>query len=188
MTFQGGDITVWSDRGNVYAGRGDKATVNAGAPQYICENGLCTLTFTPPVVGSGIRAMTYAPNENAPAPPIGDLYIFTPSGFVDAGEAGIAGGNLVIGAMNGILNAANISFTGQAVGLPPPSQTLSLGVLTGSTPDLGTKNSISSIAIAEGSRVASTQPIEDIVLRWVDVEVIDVDWNRGVVGSPDEDD
>ena len=27
MTFQGGDITVWSDRGNIYAGQGDKATI-----------------------------------------------------------------------------------------------------------------------------------------------------------------
>jgi hypothetical protein len=132
--------------------------------------------------------MTYAPDENTPAPPIGDLYIFTPSGFVNAGEAGISGGNLVIGAMNGILNLANISFTGQAVGLPPPGQGAGLGVLSGSSTgaDLSSKGAISSLATTGEARVASTQPIEDIVLRWVDVQVIDVDWNRGVVGSPDE--
>jgi filamentous hemagglutinin family protein len=187
MTFEGGDITIWSDTGNVYAGRGDKATVNAGVPKYTCKNDVCSLTFTPPTVGSGIRAVTYAPDENTPAPPIGNIYIFTPSGFVDAGEAGISGGNVILGAMNGVLNAANISFTGQAIGLPPASQGVSLGALTG-TSDLS-KSIISSdtgaLATAQ-ERVASAQPIEDIVMRWVDVNVIDVDWSRGVVGGEDE--
>ena len=147
---------------------------------------MCTLVFTPPVVGSGIRALTYATDENTPAPPIGNLYTFTPSGFVDAGEAGISGGSLVIGAMYGILNVANISFTGQAVGLPPAAQGVSLGALMGSsTADLAVKNSISSNTGGSEQRGCLSRPIEDIVLRWVDVEVVDVDWSRGVVGGAD---
>ena len=190
MTFQGGDITVWSDRGDINAGKGNKATINAGSPKYTCKNGVCALTFTPPTVGSGIRALTYAPDQDTPAPPIGNLYIFAPSGFVDAGEAGISGGNLIIGAMNGVLNAANISFTGQAVGLPPASQGLSLGVLTG-TANLGDKAALAQEMGVLGSTnggATAARPIEDIVMRWVDVNVIDVDWSRGVVGGEDEGD
>jgi hypothetical protein len=190
MTFQGGDITVWSDKGNINAGKGSETAISVSAPVWSCDsNGVCSLSFAPPpVVGSGIRALTYASGPTTPAPAAGNIYLFAPQGVVNAGEAGISGSNLVIGAMYGILNVANISFTGQAVGLPPPSQGAGLEVLTGSYTgaDLSSKSNISSLTATGEARVAPAQPIEDIVLRWVDVQVIDVDWNRGVVGSPDE--
>ena len=187
MTFRGGDITVWSDRGNVYAGKGDRAAVNAGSPQYICKNGICTLTFTPPIVGSGIRAMTYAPDEFTPAPPIGDLHIFTPSGFVDAGEAGMSGGNLFIGAMYGVLNVANISFAGQTVGLAPATQGLSLGVLTGVT-NLLDKTGLAQQMAALGtarSNQAATQAVADMV-KWFDVKFVGFDLTSPVAGGEDD--
>ena len=159
MTFEGGDITVWSDQGNINAGKGDKATINAGSPKLTINptTHVSTVTFTPPTVGSGIRALTYAPNENTPAPAIGNLYIFAPSGFVDAGEAGISGGNLTIGAMNGVLNAANISFTGRAVGLPPSSQGASLGALMG-TSDLSKGNISTDMGASRLPRKGSPLP------------------------------
>jgi hypothetical protein len=183
MTFQGGDITMWSDQGNIYAGKGNKDTVNAGVPKYVDG----TLTFiTPPTVGSGIRAMTYAPGENTPAPAIGNLNIFTPSGFVDAGEAGISGGNLVIGAMYGILNVANISFTGQAVGLPPAAQTLSLGALTGTT-NLGEKTIVSqdsgALGSARGSAGNSALQATEEMVKWFEVRFISFDLTSPVAGG-----
>ena len=35
MTFQGGDITVWSDQGNINAGKGAKAAINASLPTIL---------------------------------------------------------------------------------------------------------------------------------------------------------
>ena len=62
-------------------------------------------------------------------------------GDIDAGEAGISGGTVVLGA-TAILNASNISFTTGSVGLPAASQGVSLGALTG-TSDMS-KSTISS--------------------------------------------
>jgi filamentous hemagglutinin family protein len=183
MTFQGGDITVWSDRGNVNAGRGDKEAVSVREPTYSCVSGVCTVKFAPPAVGSGIRALTYAPAENVPAPPEGNIYLFAPSGIIDAGEAGISGASVTLGA-TAILNVANISFSTGSVGLPAASQTVSLGALTGTT-NLGEKGTVSQntgvLAGAQGG-VGSTQPIEEM-LKWVNVQVVSYD--LGFQGEPE---
>ncbi len=187
MTFQGGDITVWSDRGNINAGKGDKAAISASTPTYHCKDGVCSVTFSPPAVGSGIRALTYAPDENTPAPPAGDIYLFAPQGVIDAGEAGISGGKIILGA-TAILNASNISFTTGSVGLAGASQGVSLGALTGSS-DLSGKNSISSDtgALAQAQeRVASAQPIEDMVVKFIDVKVMSYDLTFGAGEGPDD--
>jgi hypothetical protein len=188
MTFQGGDITVWSDQGSINAGKGSKTAINASPPQYSCSNGVCTETFTPPAVGSGIRALTYATNPNTPAPPEGNIYLFAPSGDIDAGEAGISGGTVVLGA-TAILNASNISFSTGSVGLPAASQGVSLGALTG-TSDMS-KSTISSDtgALATSQeRVTSAQPIEDMVVKWIDVKVMSYDLTFGGDDTSEEND
>ena len=129
MTFQGGDIVVWSDLGNINAGKGEKTAVNAGRPQYVDnKDGTYSLKPSTPPLGSGIRAVTYPSDENTPAPPAGDIFLFAPQGVIDAGEAGISGSNVILGA-TAILNASNISFTTGSVGLPAASQGISLGAL-----------------------------------------------------------
>jgi filamentous hemagglutinin family protein len=187
MTFLGGDITVWSDQGSINAGKGDKATISVSPPKVgKGTNGVLTVTFNPPAVGSGIRALTYAPNPNTPAPSEGNIYLFAPSGDINAGEAGISGAQVFLGA-NTILNASNISSTVGSVGLPPPSQGVSLGALTG-TSDL-TKGSISAdtgaLATAQ-ERVASAQPIEDMVVKWIDVKVMSYDLTFGPDAGSDD--
>jgi hypothetical protein len=134
MTFMGGDITVWSDTGGINAGRGSKTAVNASPPTLKWVNGQQVLQFNPPAVGSGIRAVTYDPDGvdgPLPAPPAGDIYLFAPNGIIDAGEAGIAGKNVFIGATQ-VLNAGNISFSAGSVGVPSSSTSSgSLGSLSG---------------------------------------------------------
>ena len=188
MTFQGGDITVWSDQGSINAGKGSKTAIDANPPQYSCKNGVCSEVFTPPAVGSGIRALTYASNPNTPPPPEGNIYLFAPSGDIDAGEAGISGGTVVLGA-TAILNASNISFTTGSVGLPAASQGVSLGALTG-TSDMS-KSTISSDtgALATSQeRVTSAQPIEDMVVKWIDVKVMSYDLTFGGDDASEEND
>ncbi len=184
MTFQGGDITVWSDKGSINAGKGSKTAVNASLPTYSCINGVCSVKFAPPQVGSGIRAVTYAPDENTPAPPPGDIYLFAPQGVIDAGEAGISGGKVFLGAVT-VLNVANISFTAGSVGVPSAAQTVSLGALTGST-NLSDKTIVSqdsgALGSARGASTGSTRAIEDMV-KWFDVKFISFDLTSPVAGG-----
>ncbi len=190
MTFQGGDITVWSDRGNINAGRGSKAVVNAGTPVYTCDKstGVCSLKFTPPAVGSGIRGVSYAPGDNLPAPPPGDIYLFAPQGFIDAGEAGISGGKIFVGAVT-VLNVQNISFSAGSVGVPTQTQSVNFGALSGTT-NIAPKSTVAEesggLGVKSRSLAEQTQPIEEIVMKWLDVKVIDFDMSRGVVGEEEE--
>ncbi|MHC1729277.1 MAG: filamentous hemagglutinin family protein [Syntrophobacteraceae bacterium] len=123
MTFMGGDITTWSNHGNINAGRGSKTAINASPPRLMTVGDTQVLVFDPPAVGSGIRALTYDPDGvDGPldTPLAGDIYLFAPQGVIDAGEAGIAGRNVFLGATQ-VLNVNNISFTAAAVGVPTTS-------------------------------------------------------------------
>ena len=80
MTFQGGNITVWDDMGSINAGRGSKTAVTASPPVTTTINGQPVIAFIPPAVGSGIRAVTYAPGYGLPTPAAGNIYLFAPKG------------------------------------------------------------------------------------------------------------
>lgn len=185
MTFLGGDngmgdITVWSQEGNINAGKGSKTAITASAPTIdYDENGDPYVVWSPPSVGSGIRALTYdpdGPEGNIKQPDAGDIYLFAPTGQIDAGEAGIAGSNIILAAIE-VVNVQNIEVGGAAVGVPDTSlAATSLGALAGSG------------AVSETSKVAEEQAglssaqdrfskyVEDLseslVPKWLAVEVI----------------
>ncbi len=135
--------------------------------------------------GERHQGPTYKSDPNTPAPPEGNIYLFAPSGVIDAGEAGIAGAQVFLGALH-VLNGSNISSTvGSVVGLPASTQGVSLGALSG-TSDLS-KGSISadtgSLAQAQ-ERVASAQAIEDMIVQWIDVKVMSYDLTFGAGVEP----
>lgn len=136
MSFRGGDITFWSDRGSIRAGQGARTAINVEAPKvvYNKQTGETTISFEPPSVGSGIRTLTYDPDGlegPKPAPAFGDVTIFAPEGVVDAGEAGIAGRNVLLAATK-VVNAQNIEIGGTGVGVPSSGVGIStLGSLSG---------------------------------------------------------
>jgi hypothetical protein len=161
-----------------------------GAPVYLCDpiTGICSISVSPPTVGSGIRALTHDPDEAGPllTPVIGDLYIFAPSGELDAGAAGISGGKGYIGAQS-VVNVANFSFSTPSVGLATPSQGISLGNLGGSSSMSAATNVMQDSAMmasTEKESEKSTQPIEEI-MKWVDVKVISFDLGSRRVGEQD---
>ena len=180
MTFRGGDITVWSNLGDVNAGRGSKTAINVSAPTPTWENGALVIKFTPPAVGSGIRALTYdpdGPERPGTAPPEGDIYLFAPQGVIDAGEAGIAGGRVILGATQ-VLNASNISFSSGSVGLPSTSQgAVSLGTLTGLS-SLAQEFKGDDAAGLPGAKNRLNQgesPKDQFAPSWLEVKVIGFD-------------
>jgi filamentous hemagglutinin family protein len=172
MTFRGGDITVWSDLGSVNAGRGSKTTISVAAPKYDTKSK--SLIFSPPAVGSGIRALT---TTDADAPPAGDIYLFAPQGVIDAGEAGIAGGKVVLGATE-VLNARNISFSAGSVGVPAASDaSVSLGALSGSSALTENNKMIEQTALGASKSLADSvvDKVGQLMSGWLDVRVISFD-------------
>ncbi len=173
MTFEGGDITVWDDTGSINAGRGSKTEIDASPPTLREVNGQLVLVFNPPQVGSGIRAVTYAPGFGLPAPPAGNIYMFAPQGVIDAGEAGIAGTNVILGAVQ-VLNANNIIFSGTSVGVPSSANVSGLGALAGTgavTQGMQTQEA-AMMSAAAGKLAQADATAEAFSTAWLEVRVL----------------
>jgi hypothetical protein len=176
MTFLGGDITMWSDQGGINAGRGSRTAISASPPKLVRSdpndpNSPLIVKFTPPAVGSGIRATSYGKE------PPGNINTYAPSGYVDAGEAGITGNKISYYAPT-ILNAQNFTATSG----PVPSTTgagVSLGSLSGAGSIAQASKSMEQSAMvgASGDQGASMKQklMEDLVPSWLDVKVISFD-------------
>ena len=181
MTFSGGDITIWSDEGDINAGRGSKASVNATESSAMFDEitGTWVLEWEAPAVGSGVRTLTFDPDglegpKEEPLP--GDVYLFAPEGEIDAGEAGISGSNVILGATE-ILNAQNISFSQGAVGVPVSTTSVNLGSLAGTSSLTDTagmaEDATSSIASARDEAMQEAmKAMEEFIAKWLNVEVI----------------
>ena len=119
MTLGGGNVVAGSTEGSVNAGKG--VALNGAVQQQVSydEYGNPVVSFLPAVTTSGIRsAVPLGSTVKA-----GTIVLFAPRGVIDAGEAGIAGGNLFLDASS-FKNVANISSsTGVSVGSPaaPPA-------------------------------------------------------------------
>ena len=186
MTYLGGTITAWSNLGSINAGRGSKTTINSQPPHYIDLGGtppVYQLVFTPPSAGSGIRALTYDP---AVLP--GDVYLFAPQGVIDAGEAGIAGGKVVLGATE-VLNSQNISYSAGSVGVPTAESSVSLGSLAGagSVADTGKMLAESSALGGAKDSLAQSNVVDQFLSKFLDVKVINYDTDEGFVGDDKQD-
>lgn len=179
MSFRGGDISIWSDFGNINAGRGSKTAVNVEPPKVnISDTGEVTVTFNPPSVGSGVRTLTYDPDGiqgPQPEPDAGDVYLFAPKGEIDAGEAGIAGKNVFIAAKE-ILNAQNIEIIGgTGVGVPASGENISsLGSLSGEGGLNSTKEMVdqaTDLTDAKDKMQDDSQSLSDSIKpKWLNVD------------------
>jgi len=161
-TTLGGDITIWSDQGSINAGRGSKTEVSVDA------NG-------DPVTGSGIRAVSFDPDGSGPiqAPQPGNVYVYAFRGVIDAGEAGIAGNNVFIGAEQ-VLNTQNISAAGAVVGVPATAATTTIGSLSGTNSVTQSSQALSdAVAALGGTKSQAEQMVDDAMMKWLDVKVID---------------
>ena len=127
------------------------------------------VVFSPPTVGSGIRTLSYIPGPGLQAPPEGNIYLFAPSGTIDAGEAGIAGAEVILGAQQ-ILNVQNISFSVGSVGVPTSQTGPSLGALAGvsNLTQAITPQTLAGVTGQAGA--AGNAGSESFAPQWVDVE------------------
>ncbi len=161
----GGDILIWSTRGDIDAGRGAKTALSVPPPTITAEpSGRINVVFSPPLQGSGIQTLATSDGVKA-----GDVDLFAPRGVVNAGDAGIVAGNLTIAA-TAVLGADNIQVSGIAVGVPV--DTGGLGASLSSV-----SNAASSAASAAATAVETDRTQEepaqlaDSALTWLDVFV-----------------
>ena len=187
MSWLGGDISVWSDGGDINAGRGSRTEVNAGLSQVKTrEDGTKYVERTPVAVGSGIRALTFDPDGvEGPItkPDPGDVYLFAPAGVIDAGEAGIAASNIFLGSRT-VLNVQNISFSQGAVGAPLAAEnTVNIGAISGAgslSAATQAGDLSSTLATVNKELEKSVEKMEETFLpSWLRVEFMGFDVNDG---------
>lgn len=187
MSWLGGDISVWSDGGDINAGRGSRTEVNAGVATVVPNSdGTKSVVRSPVAVGSGIRALTFDPDGvegplSKPEP--GDVYLFAPSGVIDAGEAGIAASNIFLGSRT-VLNVQNISFSQGAVGAPIAAEnTVNIGAISGAgslSAATQAGDLSSTLASVNKELEKSAEKMEETFLpSWLRVEFMGFDVNDG---------
>lgn len=115
FTLRGGDIMIWSDKGDIAAGSSAK-TVASAPPTRVAFNPLSADVLTDLAgiaTGGGIGALATVEGVA-----LANIDLIAPTGVIDAGDAGIrATGNLNLAATR-VLNANNISVGGKTSGAP----------------------------------------------------------------------
>lgn len=146
FTLRGGDLTIWSSRGDIAAGTAAKTVVTAPPTRVLIDaisaeietdlGGLAT--------GGGIGVLASVAGVEP-----GAVTLLAPRGTVDAGDAGIrATGNITIAAAQ-VRNADNIAAGGASVGVPsaPAVAAPSIGGLSAaSSSTAATSNAASDVA------------------------------------------
>ncbi len=113
FTLQGGDILIWSSKGDIDAGKGAKTAASTPPPQIIVRGDQIILDTSNSVSGSGIGVLLGKDGIAA-----GSVDLIAPKGAVIAGDAGIrALGDIYLAAAK-IVGADNIQAGGKQVGVP----------------------------------------------------------------------
>ena len=118
FTLRGGDIMIWSNLGNIAAGSSAKTVATAPPTRVLLDpqSGDVQTDLAGLATGGGIGVLAAVAGVRA-----GDVDLIAPTGYIDAGDAGIRSlGNLNLAA-DKILNADNILAGGVTLGAPPPA-------------------------------------------------------------------
>ncbi len=170
ITQFGSDITVWSTTGTIDAGRGSKTATSIPERVVLTDvDGNTTIEVKGVAAGSGIRAQSYDPDgPSGPqlAPVQGKVALIAP--IVDAGEAGIEAGDLLIVAPI-VLNATNIQVSGASSGVPIAATAGFAGAGVSTNPDaVNAATQAVAQSVAQSVNQASLKP-ELPSLIYVDV-------------------
>jgi filamentous hemagglutinin family protein len=164
FALDGGDILIWSQHGDVDAGRGAKSALfSPPAKTTFDSKGNVITEFPPATSGSGIQ--TVASSEGVEP---GGVTLAAPHGAVIANDAGInSAGRLTLAATE-VLGADNISAGGESVGVPsidPPSVSAEVGNAGNAAANAGEGDQ-------DLAAAASSTPLSDSALAFLEVEVL----------------
>jgi hypothetical protein len=144
FTLQGGDITIWSSKGDIAAGSSSRTVQSAPPTRVIIDPQSASVQtdLAGLATGGGIGVLATVEGVKP-----GDVDLYAPTGVIDAGEAGIrVTGNINLGAV-AVVNANNISAGGTSTGAP---------TTTVSAPSVSTISNASSAAAASSAPAAKT--------------------------------
>ncbi len=165
FALDGGDIVIWSQHGNIDAGRGAKSAIAAPPPIITFdETGKMKLEFPAAIAGSGIRTAVSTKGREP-----GSTTLAAPRGVVNASDAGIDSAGALVVAATAVLGAGNISAGGESVGVPsiePPSVPAGLANAGNSA------SNASSGGEDLAAAAKSTTPLADSALAFLEVEVL----------------
>jgi hypothetical protein len=118
FTLRGGDVSIWSSKGDIAAGSSSR-TVSAAPPTRVVidpQSASVQTDLAGLATGGGIGVLA---TVEGVAP--GDVDLIAPAGIIDAGDAGIrVSGNINLAAVS-VVNAGNISASGSSTGSPSAS-------------------------------------------------------------------
>ncbi len=167
FTLRGGNEIIWSSAGDIAAGASSK-TVKSAPPTRVLldpQSADVQTDLAGLATGGGIGVLATVPGLEP-----GDVDLIAPTGVIDAGDAGIrSSGNLNIAAVQ-VLNASNITASGQSIGVPsaPVVAAPNIAGLTAASNATGaTTNAASDLA----REVRDSDPLEE-TLSVITAEVL----------------
>ena len=182
FTLRGGDMTIWSTKGNIAAGTSPKTVVTAPPTRVLIDTPSADVATDLGGLATGGGIGVLASVEGV-AP--GDVYLLAPTGSVDAGDAGIQStGNLNIAAVS-VINADNIAAGGVSVGVPSaaPAAAAPVSVSPGASSSTA---ATSSAAQNMASQSQEKNEIEETPST-ISVEVLGYGGGEGDGGKEEED-
>ena len=164
FTLAGGDIDMWSNTGNIDAGKGAKTALSApGLSVVLGENDSVEKIVPPDISGSGIAAAA-GPEGELP-----DIVLSTPNGFVDAGDAGIRTPGRLFTAATEFLGRDNVDV-GSFVGAPVGTVTLSADLAGVGNSATSASQNIAQAAVDDSKTASSvSQSVSQSALGWLEV-------------------
>jgi len=170
FTLRGGDIVIWSSLGNIAAGTSPKTVVTAPPTRVVVDitSGDVATDLGGLATGGGIGVLASVAGVTA-----GYVDLIAPTGFVDAGDAGIRATGKVSIAASSVLNASNIQAAGGSTGIPtaPPAAAPNLAGMTAAS-NAAAAASSSAQGYAPQQPSASTGGEDDDEPSLFNVEVI----------------
>lgn len=168
------NIWLWSSEGDIDAGKGARTAVTIPPPIITIKNGVVAVVQSNVATGSGIGALGDSPVGNHPTTGAGEVALLAPKGTVNAGDAGIRAGNIVIAAQT-VIGADNITASGSSSGVPVSDVGAFAGALSGNSGVGGdaAKSVTDSVADSAKNQVANnfTKPTSPSLIN---VEVLSI--------------
>jgi filamentous hemagglutinin family protein len=143
FAIDGGDILGWASTGDIDAGKGSRTALVSSSQRLSInyDTGEITLVDAGGSSGSGIATLF-----NKPITTGGNIYLYSPRGVVDAGEAGIrSAGNVSLSA--NVIGADFITAVG--TGSPASAPAAATVSFTSSSNDSATKGSTEATALGK---------------------------------------
>ena len=167
FTLRGGDILIWSDKGNIAAGSSAK-TVQSAAPTQVLidpQSGNVQTDLAGLGTGGGIGVLATVAGVLP-----GNVNLIAPSGVIDAGDAGIrSSGNLNLAATK-VLNADNIAASGSTSGAPPAAPPPAAPNVSGAT--AASSASAANNSAAQGAAQKNTPDTTELPPSIINIDIL----------------